>query len=579
MADAEIQAAPTEADAAAGGARPEVDGGPPAAESAGVSGAAEVAASSEVEAVVETATESREPAWLRNAREIGGAVVSGTASADAAADDLLSEIQAEFQRERSVAGGETDWARIAAQSESLLRTKVKDIRAAAFLAIAWGRIEEFEGWSRGLAVIAEMLSAHWPQVRPDPAARMRAHAAQYELLLERLTEDCSRLGTPPRDLAERMRDAAERLVAATAGAASASTPLAPEIAAKVKARLERHAAEWRTAVVPPPPPAADPRPSAPAETAAATDQRAAPPPDRRPAAPAAPPADADAAARELPAVRKRLVEIALLLQAGDPFDPEPYALRRAVVWSNAKSLELEPGEDGTLRLKMDGPSSRDLPAARGAISDKDLVACEALAAKKPYWLDASVRMAALLEARGAADAQRTILAQIAALLALRPELRTAKFVDGTPLLSEPLRELPGVATASTRRRAEAMPEGEDAPAPEESPERALERAVAGRSGRARFRAMLEALAHRGDLPAERRQAVLADLLAVVERADLEEWEPPLAAELHLTILDSVKAGSGPDAADLRSRAMRGLARVRPDLLLGSDAQGAAGGAP
>jgi type VI secretion system ImpA/VasJ family protein len=575
MTDAEIGAAPTEADAAATVAPSESTGDPTTAESAVAAGAADtVAAAGETGAGA--ATEAPEPPWLRDAREIGGgAIVPDAASMDPSeADELISEIQAEFQRERSVTGGDTDWVRIATQSESLLRTKVKDIRAAAFLAIASGRIDEFEGWSRGLAVIAEMLSAHWPQVRPDPASRMRAHAAQFELVLERLTEDCGRLGTPPLAVAERMRDASERLVAATAAATGAATPLAPEIAAKVKARLDRHISEWRRVA----------RPRTPDASSSGTEGVTTPRPETRsrPAVSEPPPSDSESASRDLPAARKRMLAIAALLQAQDPLRPEPYTLLRAVAWANAEGLEFETGEDRTPRMPMAGPPSRELPASRGPISDQDLVACEAIVAKRPYWLDASVRMAAMLGARDAIEARTAVLAQLTALLARQPRLREARFPDGTPVLSAPLPPLPGGAASgassdAARRLAEEADEPGEKTAADDRPGTTLERAAAVRGGRARFRATLGALAGRGDLPQERRRAVFADLLDLAASVDLEEWEPSLAAALHVSILDGVEASEGdPVAASLRSRALRGLARVRPDLLIGSD-ESAAGG--
>jgi len=82
MTDAEIGAAPTEADAAAKVAPSESTGDPTTAESAVAAGAADtVPAAGETGAGA--ATEAPEPPWLRDAREIGGgAIVPDAASMD-----------------------------------------------------------------------------------------------------------------------------------------------------------------------------------------------------------------------------------------------------------------------------------------------------------------------------------------------------------------------------------------------------------------------------------------------------------------------------------------------------------------
>lgn len=522
------------------------------------------------ERTVEVAPEEAD--WRRRSRAIGRepvAVDDAAAMPDVA--EAIAEIQMEFQQERSAIGGRTDWRRVADRSEDVLRRGGKDVRAAVFLAVAWSRLEGLEGWASGLAVIGEMLGAHWPDVLPEPGTRLRAHVAAMELLLDRLGEDVERGDPPARETAVRLLESADLLRTAIEGTVSTSTPLPSDLRGRVDGRLGRFGHEWRQAV--------ELTSTTSVEDVVATGNPGPPPPDAsRPSAPAAArraPLDAASASKELPAARARVMEIAATLQADDPFQPEPYTLLRAVAWANAEALELVTGEDGRPRLLgMPGPAGRDLPSATGPIADRDLVACEAIVRKKPYWLDASVRMAALLEARGAEAARTAVAAHLVGLLARRPQLREACFEDGTPLLLERPPQLMGIGRESGGIAAASSPGS--SPHPSAGAEDSDTSADGGEGtagtpgilpaygGRAALITTLAAVETRGrDIPPMHRDAILRSLLERIERMSLEDWEPTLAAEVYRTILKV----ADPAAAEPRAQALDGLARVQPDLLI------------
>ena len=503
-----------------------------------------------------------EAMWRRRASEIGRDPVADGAGNGSGIDvaEAIAEIQAEFQLERSAVGGVTDWSRVAERSEEVLRRGGKDIRAAVFLAVAWGRLEGSTGWATGLAVIAEMVGGHWPDVLPEPATRVRAHVAAMEVLLDRLGEHVEHADPPTTEAAMRLLEAAELVRAAVEGTANSATPLPADLRTRVDGRLGRFGHGWREA-------AEAPRKTS-AEGADATGDLGPPAAEtpRPPASTAArkAPLDAASASKELPAVRARVMEIAALLQAEDPFQPEPYTLLRAVAWANVEALEVVAGDGGRRHLAgMPGPASRDLPSATGPIADRDLVACEAIVRKKPYWLDASVRMAALLEARGAEAARTAVVAQVTSLLARRPELGEVCFEDGTPVLTEtPPREvergraprhLPAAAAPDARL---GVGDGDDVEHEDELP-----RATGGRADLIRMLAAVRAEGRR--VPPASRNAIVRHLLERCRSISLEAWEPALAVDVYRTIL----AVSDGDDVEHRAHALEGLARVRPDLLI------------
>ncbi|MBT9567279.1 MAG: type VI secretion system protein TssA [Thiobacillus sp.] len=72
--------------------------------------------------------------------------------------------QGEWATELRVA----DWHAVAAQTTSLLSTRTKDLRVAAWLAEALARTQGFEGVTQGCAILQGLCDQHWESVHPQP---------------------------------------------------------------------------------------------------------------------------------------------------------------------------------------------------------------------------------------------------------------------------------------------------------------------------------------------------------------------------------------------------------------------------
>ncbi|MEK8033044.1 type VI secretion system protein TssA [Ideonella sp. DXS29W] len=72
--------------------------------------------------------------------------------------------QGEWVTELKVA----DWPGVAKACEDLLCTRTKDLRVVGWLVDAWARLRGFAGLYDGLAVTAQLVERHWPQLHPQP---------------------------------------------------------------------------------------------------------------------------------------------------------------------------------------------------------------------------------------------------------------------------------------------------------------------------------------------------------------------------------------------------------------------------
>jgi type VI secretion system protein VasJ len=124
---------------------------------------------------------------VRQAQAILVAPISSEAPAgeDARHDPLHAAIRAEVGKLESLHPEGVDWAMVQECGEELLRTKAKDLLIASHVACA--RYERFglDGIVSGVALLTDLMDAHWEAMFP-PVHRVRARANAIAWLLERV---------------------------------------------------------------------------------------------------------------------------------------------------------------------------------------------------------------------------------------------------------------------------------------------------------------------------------------------------------------------------------------------------------
>jgi len=333
-----------------------------------------------------------------------------------------------------------NWREVAVEGLAILETRSKDLLVGAYVTLALARTEGYGGLATGLAVIAGMLDAFWPDLQP-PAKRERARVQALEwvveqvlpvltekppaeaedaavlagyaaigrieaLLAEKLTKESAALGDLIRLLREHARSAERRSAAREAAAAAPLPPPPPE---PVKLEAVKPA--------PPPPPAAAPSPAA---------------------APVvgdvAPPADAAAIDQALSRLQGVMLEVARGIRAADKQDPRGYALMRQAAWCTVRRAP--PEQRGATLLPAPPPDRliqiRSLQQAGNHAAAIDAI--EPNIAVSPFWLDAHRLVSTSLQALGPGyePARLAVTASLGGLLRRLPELAEFAFSNGTP---------------------------------------------------------------------------------------------------------------------------------------------------
>ena len=78
-----------------------------------------------------------------------------------------------------------NWREVAAEGLTILESRSKDLLVGAYVTLALARTESYGGLATGLAVIAGMLDAFWPDLQP-PAKRERARVQALEWVVEQV---------------------------------------------------------------------------------------------------------------------------------------------------------------------------------------------------------------------------------------------------------------------------------------------------------------------------------------------------------------------------------------------------------
>lgn len=289
---------------------------------------------------------------------------------------------------------------------------------------------------------------------------------------------------------------------------------------------------------------------------------------------------------EVPA---RLAAVAKFLREQDGYDPAPYLLLRGFRWGELRKDAPHPSQ--TL---LEAPSSDTRTQLKAAMVDSDWAKVielgEAAMAQAcgRGWLDLQRYLVTALEQWGAPAIAAAIKSEVRALIVDIPDLRRWTLMDDTPAansetqiwLDQILADAGKSAAAPAMHEEEGeplTPEGE--PAPPDSYDLALQAIRQGRakeaiemlalevsrqsSGRSRFRRkqqLAEVCIKLGKNAVA--QPILEDMLADIDKHQLEEWESSDAIAYPLTMLLDCLIKLEGDAA-LRQKIYHRICRLDP----------------
>jgi type VI secretion system protein VasJ len=499
------------------------------------------------------------------------AAIAGENSAgpDLTYDAAFDGMRMEVEKLNDISGATPAWSIIVELGYNFVGQRSKDFRVAAWWTIAKMRTEGLPGLAEGLLGLHVLSTTYWETLYP-PLKRARARGNLTSWLAEQVEAFLNTvppLVTADKDAIELVHDLYNELDALW------SDKLGDAYGgmAGLRGLLRTKVAEVPP---PPPPPAPAAEPGAPA--AATGPDQAAPGTGDAPAAAAAPialptMASAADAPKVLRALGSALRDAAYELRKADPAQAYAYRVQRIGMWIAVSAV---PPADGG-KTKVPAPGKDVQKRLDGFVEGEKwmelLDAAESNMGQFIYWFDLHRYSAMAMDRLGALflDARQTLGRELAAFLALYPQLTKLKFADGTPFadpatgawLEEELPKHAGGGGKGGGAAAGAISEEDKELAARF--EQAKELVLKGETGeglglavglasrgadeRTRFRSKLAAsrLAIQGNR-LDVAQSLLADLASVVERHGLETWEPSLAAGVYSSLLFCLSASKTKD---------------------------------
>ena len=503
-------------------------------------------------------------------------------------DTIFEELQGQMDRIGSLSGEEVEWRRVVELATEILKTKSKDLLVLTYLVVGLLEHEGYAGLYSGLCCYRDFLKKFWegcyPKVKPPHG---RFNAVQY--LSEKIHPQIElKAGKAKRQPQANEKEAVHKCVEAMGELDSAvsevfgSQPETPNLLPLVRGfkALAAHVGPLQPEA-PPAPPAGEAGPAAGSAAEGSAGAAVAP------AAGGAPGASIPDQFTSATQAVQAIVRVAKYLLSQDNKDPRGYRLMRAVHLGGLR----EPPKDKLIP----GPPAQRRQFFEKSAADGDwptlLTEAEGQFATTPLWLDMQRYVA--LAARGLGGAYKPVHDAVAfesvALYSRMPDLFERSFKDGSPFadgatkswLDEAAGEFGGggggggggekdrVGLAiSEARKLLAEAKGADAVA-------RLSDAMDGANGRRnRFRAQLALAQFCLDMNKLTLAASLLEGLDVtIERYQLEEWEPDLAAkavrDLYACLL-KLKPKPTPDEIIRQNDVFARLCRLDPAAALKLD---------
>lgn len=471
------------------------------------------------------------------------------------------------------ASGTVDWDKVGELCATILAEKSKDLLIGCYLCAALLQTRGLSGLATGVHILKELIETYWETLFPAKK-RMKGRINALVWWKDRVE---SRLGTATPETwdADKRGRLLDDLKAINAflGDNAEDAPLFNTLINTLAGLIAEQAQDPPAAPEPAPPAAPEPAPATP------------PPPTAQPpspaAQPAAPVAVAVAVASGPDGYRSGLDLLARAsdaLVAADRFHPLAYRLNRIAAWTDVEALPpaqadktmLEP-PDALIRASLD-----DLYRA-GNFQDL-LEAAESRVREFLFWIDLSRLAAEALERLGQPRTADDVTFATWSFSRRLAGLERLCFADGTPFADAQTRAWLKTATARYAGVSAAQ-------TPAAGADQAIDKAVAQAQSLMQDNQLGAALAllrdglRRAASARERLGWQLAlcrflddagqsriaapyrtEMLAVLERHRIEQWEPELAAEA----LEVVLAG-GDDTGD--EHAQQRMAELKDRIAL------------
>lgn len=501
---------------------------------------------------------------------------SDARDSDASYQALTDEIARMSSMTESTAAP-PDWGLVEKSGTDILLNKAKDIQIAAYTAVAMTNTKGMEGFSRGIKILGDILSTYSDVAFP-PKKRKRARINAVDWWLERAVswlENAPSSEIPyefSQDLGERITTLDEALTANFEDDA----PLLSELKSRV---------QMIPVAAPPPDPEeiaeveiVDGEEASDADGGAAASSRRTPVQQASSSATSAAtsiagPKTVEEAKRAVGGFLSSAVAAAELAAESNS-DPLPYRLRRVAAWSSVKGAP--PAEDG--KTMLPAPESHVVQALNSLLDSSDFSGALKLAEEQVgvylFWLDPHRVTAQALSGLGQSHrvALKAVELEVEYYLFRFPALPKLAFTDGTPFADPRTRawlaelgnrggggggaeENPELKKALDKARETA------ATNPEES--LGVLSAAAGVSGHPRDHLLLRVEVLKTFVSAGRMEAAKAQIPAitdVLDRFNLDIWDPPLASQ---ALAAALSALAGDDDATLQETLRRRLALSSP----------------
>ncbi|TVP91904.1 MAG: type VI secretion system protein TssA [Pseudomonadaceae bacterium] len=329
-------------------------------------------------------------------------------------------IEDELAKSVSLHAQDVDWNKVRENSETLLGSHSKDLRATLWLTWSLYQAEGLPGLEAGCAALATLCDTWWEQLHPTKS-RTRIAALNWfaprleqalgslnnitdsqreqlkqvqqhiqalaELLEQHFAEQAPDLSTALRTLKQLLQEAPAKPPAATAETAAQITPIRPDLPTNITSKT------------------------------VITDQR-----------------QAHKALRALQEQSRPLCQWWLHANSGDI---KALRLNRCLAWLTLDSL---PGHDAEGQTSLRGVPADKLNQYRERLQQGQhsglLADLEASLGKSPFWLDGQYMVWQCLQGMQLNAAAEEITQQLAALLQRLPGLEKLRFFDGSPFADQ-----------------------------------------------------------------------------------------------------------------------------------------------
>ena len=478
----------------------------------------------------------------QNYRLLGKTPVQDQAPAgqDVRSEPAFERLQAELDKLNSPSlAAQVDWVVVEQAAAEILQRNGKDVLVACYLCYALARRYGLQGLEVGLSILADMHTTFWDSMYPK-LSRMRARKNAVEWLLEK----CLALFEPEGALISQTYSASliasiQAQLTVLDGVLNEKMPDAPtffkfrnqvaalsveeEVQTEVDAKSKE--IESQPAAVSAPIPAA----SAPIRTDLNAANFVA----------------IGDAEQTLVNLSTHLFELAGSLRLQSRSDQRAYQLNRVAAWTNIEALPPSNGLQTAIPAPLEQLSQALGRMQSLQLNEEIIEFCENQLVEKPFWLDLQFAVHSALMRLGGEYQQAALVvdAETRLLVQRFPELLTLCFSDGTPFART---ETQAWLASEKVAGAEPVVQNSLAAAMAASALQAAEDNIVGAAkvlqdglrrshsvpARDKLRAKVQfaylLLENGGCVPAS---AFAADLLAMVRRHRLQEWEPDLALEV------------------------------------------------